>query len=176
MGKKLLWQWVSTEARRHPPETSLVCASYQQKERIPALGRHLHSAETQLSFLCRWGYHISQLHGKYFGAVSEQSENVVAVFIPGNWAAGRWLQLSLNGTLTKLSSFCYSFHVPQFHLIWYFYLSKELWYVSVYVHVHMFLHVCTCKDAHTSIWTGRWNLDDTKNNESSFIDSSGIWN
>lgn len=103
-------------------------------------------------------------------AVSEQSENVVAVFIPGNWAAGRWLQLSPNGTLTKLSSFCYSFHVPQFHLIWYFYLSKELWYVSVYVHVHMFLHVWMCKDAHTSIWTGRWNLDDTKNNESSFID------
>lgn len=133
----------------------------------------MHSA---LSFLCRWGYHISQLHGKYFGAVSEQSENVVAVFIPGNWAAGRWLQLSPNRTLTKLSSFYYSFHVPQFHLIWYFYLSKELWYVSVYVHVHMFLHVCTCKDAHTSIWTGRWNLDDTKNNESSFIDSSGIWN
>lgn len=42
--------------------------------------------------------------------------------------------------------------------------------MSVYVHVHMFLHVWMCKDAHTSIWTGRWNLDDTKNNESSFID------
>lgn len=53
---------------------------------------------------------------------SKQSENKITVFLPGNWAAGRLLQLSQRETLKK---FYYLVHVPQF-FVWYSYFSKEL--------------------------------------------------
>lgn len=71
---------------------------------------------------------------------SKQSENKVAVFLLGNWAAGRLLLFSQRETLKKLSSFYYFFCVLQF-LAWYSYFSKELWYICVYVHPHM-MSVC----------------------------------
>lgn len=81
--------------QRFLPE-ALVCASQYS----PAEGknsnsrRHLHASETQLNFLRRWGDRINQLLGRRVDAVRERSENEVAAFLSGNWAAGRLSQFS----------------------------------------------------------------------------------
>lgn len=173
-------QWVSTVATSHSPEKSSwsTCPSclntVRQKERLAASRRHLRSSETA-KLPAQVGISCQPVPWKIrWCCRSKQSENKMAIFLPGNWAAGRFLQFSQREILKKLSSFYHLFLVPQF-LVWYAYFSRELWYICVYVHPHMSVHLYAGIEVYSSTWTPGWSVDSTKDNVNSFIDSSAVW-
>lgn len=59
---------------------SVLLSIARQKERIATSRRHLHASETQLNFLRRWGYRISQFLGKRVDAVRASGQKMKWLF------------------------------------------------------------------------------------------------
>lgn len=168
-------QWVSAVATSPSPEISSwstcpSCLAEGKTSSFKETSVLLRNSETS----CAGGDIMSVPWKICWWCRSKQSENKMAIFLPGNWAAGRLLQFSQSEILKKLSSFYHLFLVPQF-LVWYTYFSRELWYVCVYVHPHMSVHLYAAIEVYSSTWTPGWSVDSTKDNANSFSDSSAVW-
>lgn len=104
-----LCQWVSTAANSCSPEiswsTCLSCSNTGwQKAREAVSRRDLHSNTAKLPVQVGIPCQLVPWQMSWC-CWSKQSENKITVFLPGNWAAGRLLQLSQRETLKKLSLF-----------------------------------------------------------------------
>lgn len=149
-------QWVSTAATSCSPEISswstwLSCLNVvQQKERLADSRRHLLS-ETQQNFLCRWGYHVSQILGKHVDVVRVSTQKISGYFPP--WKLGCWEVAALfrRKTLKKLSLFhCFMFHSSLFDTA----VVAKNCDIPVSVSIHICLSIFMCKEVYS--WTEHW--------------------